>query len=53
VDVEEATKRGILVCNLPGVNALSVAEHTVAFILSLAKQLKFMDTGVQETDMKQ
>lgn len=35
VDVQAATRRGILVCNLPGVNSLSVAEHTVAFILAL------------------
>jgi D-3-phosphoglycerate dehydrogenase len=43
VDVQAATKRGILICNLPGVNSLSVAEHTVAFILALAKRLPFMD----------
>lgn len=48
VDVDEATKRGVLVCNLPGVNALSVAEHTVAFILALAKKLRFMDESVRE-----
>lgn len=48
IDVKEATKKGILVCNLPGVNALSVAEHTVAFILALAKQLKFMDKSTRK-----
>ncbi|MBE0479034.1 hydroxyacid dehydrogenase [Candidatus Aerophobetes bacterium] len=48
VDIEAATKRGILVCNLPGVNALSVAEHTVAFILTLAKELKFMDDSMRK-----
>ena len=47
VDVQAATKRGILVCNLPGVNSLSVAEHTVAFILALAKRLKFMDESTR------
>ncbi|MBC7190034.1 hydroxyacid dehydrogenase, partial [Candidatus Aerophobetes bacterium] len=52
VDVEEATKRGIMVCNLPGANALSVAEHTVAFILALAKQLKFMDTSTRRGEWK-
>jgi len=48
VDVEAATKRGILVCNLPGVNSLSVAEHTVAFILALAKRLRFMDESTRK-----
>jgi len=48
VDVQAATKRGILVCNLPGVNSLSVAEHTVAFILTLAKRLPFMDKATRK-----
>ncbi len=48
VDVRAATKGGILVCNLPGVNSLSVAEHTVAFILSLAKRLPFMDKWTRQ-----
>ena len=48
VDVRAATKGGILVCNLPGVNSLSVAEHTVAFILTLAKRLPFMDKWTRQ-----
>ncbi len=48
IDAKEATKKGILVCNLPGVNTLSVAEHTVSFILALAKQLKFMDKSTRQ-----
>ncbi len=48
VDVQAATRRGILVCNLPGVNSLSVAEHTVAFILALAKRLRFMDESTRK-----
>ncbi|MFQ6066020.1 MAG: hydroxyacid dehydrogenase [bacterium] len=47
VDVQAATKRGILVCNLPGVNSLSVAEHTVTFILALAKRLRSMDESTR------
>jgi D-3-phosphoglycerate dehydrogenase len=39
VDLEEATKRGILVTNTPGENRESVAELTVAFMLSLARRL--------------
>jgi D-3-phosphoglycerate dehydrogenase len=52
VDVEAATEKGIMVCNTPGVNANSVAEQTVALILALAKQLKFMDKGVREGNWK-
>jgi len=48
VDVQAATKRGILICNLPGVNSSSVAEHTVAFILALAKNLMFMDKSTRK-----
>lgn len=47
VDVAAATKQGIRVCNTPGINANSVAEQTVSFLLGLAKQLKMMDTAVQ------
>lgn len=48
VDVQAATRRGIPVCNLPGINSLSVAEHTVAFILTLAKRLAFMDKATRK-----
>ncbi len=47
VDVAAATARGIPVCNLPGVNAGSVAEHTVALILALAKDLRRTDAAVR------
>jgi len=39
VDLEEATKRGILVTNTPGANRESVAELAVAFMLSLARRI--------------
>jgi D-3-phosphoglycerate dehydrogenase len=37
IDVEAATERGVLVMNTPGGNAVSVAEHTLALMLSLAR----------------
>ncbi len=52
VDVEAATEKGILVCNTPGVNAISVAEHTIALILGVTKQLRIMDKGVREGNWK-
>lgn len=37
--VEAATKNGIFVCNVPSLNADSVAEHTFGLILALAKNI--------------
>jgi D-3-phosphoglycerate dehydrogenase len=39
VDVPHATALGIPVCNTPGGNTVSVAEHAMALILALAKQI--------------
>jgi D-3-phosphoglycerate dehydrogenase len=39
IDVDACTRRGILVMNTPGTNAVSVAEHTFALMLSLARQV--------------
>src|SRR4030042_5463372 len=39
VDLEEATKRGILVTNTPGANRESVGELAVAFMLSVARRI--------------
>lgn len=40
VDLAAAAERGILVTRAPGSNTLAVAEHTLALILALAKDLK-------------
>ena len=37
VDLEAATAAGVLVMNTPGGNAISVAEHTLAMMLALAR----------------
>ena len=39
VDVEAATRAGIVVCNAPQSNIVSAAEHTVGMILALARRL--------------
>jgi len=39
VDLEEATRRGILVTNTPGANRESVAELAITFMLSLARRV--------------
>lgn len=39
VDLPAATQAGVLVMNTPGGNAVSVAEHTLAMMLSLARSI--------------
>ncbi len=39
VDVPEATKRGIVVVNAPESNVVTAAEHTMALLLSLARNI--------------
>ncbi|PYU92566.1 MAG: phosphoglycerate dehydrogenase [Acidobacteria bacterium] len=48
VDVDAATKRGIVVMNTPGGNAVSVAEHTLALILALARRLPQADSLLKQ-----
>ena len=44
VDLDAATKRGIVVMNTPGGNAVAVAEHTFALMLALARHLMRADS---------
>ncbi|MHB8653144.1 MAG: phosphoglycerate dehydrogenase [Terriglobia bacterium] len=44
VDLDAATQRGIVVMNTPGGNATSVAEHTMALILGLARRIPQADS---------
>src|SRR4051812_49258450 len=37
VDLDAATRRGIVVMNTPGGNAVAVAEHTFALMLAMAR----------------
>jgi D-3-phosphoglycerate dehydrogenase / 2-oxoglutarate reductase len=39
IDADAATRRGIVVMNTPGANAIAVAELTIALMLALARQL--------------
>jgi D-3-phosphoglycerate dehydrogenase / 2-oxoglutarate reductase len=39
VDVEAATKRGIVVANAPQSNIVAAAEHTIALMLALARNI--------------
>jgi D-3-phosphoglycerate dehydrogenase / 2-oxoglutarate reductase len=48
IDLEAATKRGVLVMSTPGGNAVSVAEHTFALLLALARQVSRLDKAIHE-----
>ncbi|NUT10359.1 MAG: hypothetical protein HOQ38_07760, partial [Nonomuraea sp.] len=48
VDVEAATRAGVSVSNLPGVNANAVAEYTMALLLAQARRLVPVAAGVRE-----
>lgn len=39
IDITEAKKRGVIITNTPGVLNVSVAEHTIALMLALAKRI--------------
>ncbi|OGB95542.1 MAG: hypothetical protein A2Z31_04680 [candidate division NC10 bacterium RBG_16_65_8] len=48
VDLKAAAARGITVTNTPGANALAVAEHTMALILAVVKQLAPADRAMRQ-----
>lgn len=41
VDLDAATRAGVLVLNAPGANATSAGEHTIALLLALTRQLPY------------
>src|SRR5690242_1604201 len=47
VDVPAATDRGIVVMNAPGANSISVAEHTFALLLALARGIPTADASMK------
>ena len=52
VDVSAATEKGILVLNTPQANSVSVAEHTVAMIIAISKQLLMYDSELRAGNFK-
>jgi len=47
VDMDAASERGIVVCNTPGANAQSVAEHAIALLFGLRRNLHTADRHVR------
>jgi len=46
IDLEAATHRGILVVNTPGSSATSVAEHTLAWMLAMARSVPQLNAAM-------
>jgi D-3-phosphoglycerate dehydrogenase len=47
VDLDAATEAGVLVMNTPGGNAVSVAEHTMALMLAMARHIPQADSSTR------
>ncbi len=48
VDLDAATAKGVVVMNTPGGNAASVAEHTLALMLALARRIPQADGSMKQ-----
>lgn len=48
VDLAAAQRRGVTVCNIPGVNAYAVAEHTIALMLAVARKIPQIDQAMRD-----
>lgn len=46
IDLDAATERGVLVMNTPGGNAVSVAEHTFALLLAMARRVPQLSAAI-------
>ena len=49
VDIAAATARGIVVMNTPFGNAITTAEHAIAMMMALARQIPEANTSTQES----
>ena len=47
IDIEAATKRGILVANAPDSNTVAAAEHTLALMLAAARRIPAADNSLR------
>src|ERR1700680_2388271 len=47
VDLDAATRKGVLVMNTPGGNAISVAEHTMTMLLAMAHPVTQADASMK------
>ena len=47
IDLNAATRAGVLVLNTPGANAVSAAEHTIALLLAVTRQIVPADVSTR------
>jgi D-3-phosphoglycerate dehydrogenase / 2-oxoglutarate reductase len=47
IDVSAATRAGVLVLNAPGANAVSAAEHAIALLLAVTRQIVIADASTR------
>jgi D-3-phosphoglycerate dehydrogenase len=50
VDIDECTRHGVWAANAAGVNAVAVAEHVLAFILSWYKNIPYLDSFMKNKE---
>jgi D-3-phosphoglycerate dehydrogenase len=48
IDVDAATRRGILVVNAPDGNSIAAAEHTIALMMAMARHIPQADASLHE-----
>ncbi len=48
VDLDSATKKGIIVVNAPASNAVTVAEHTIGLLLAVVRKIPSADSSLKQ-----
>jgi D-3-phosphoglycerate dehydrogenase len=52
IDVAAASRQGVIVVNVPGGNTISAAEHTVAMLLSMSRNIPQANVSVKAGEWK-
>ena len=52
IDIEAATKKGIIVANAPESNTVAAAEHTLGLMLAAARRIPAADSSLREGEWK-
>ncbi|MEW6557583.1 MAG: phosphoglycerate dehydrogenase [Elusimicrobiota bacterium] len=52
INVKEASKKGIVVMNVPGGNTISAAEHTVSMLLALSRNIPQANASLKKVEWK-
>jgi len=52
IDLNAATRKGVVVVNTPDVNTISAAEHTIAMMLALSRNIHIGHGGLEKGEWK-